>query len=107
MELVDPVLMGQILQEAIRSGFSDREDLVVGEPQPQQNGSVRVDFTLTDTIEGSDIKLRGNGYIREDGSLISLLWVVVPESQFAGLESSFNTIISSYQVDTSVSLPVQ
>lgn len=99
--IVDPNILGMVLQESIRGGFADKENLWVGDPDFLQDGNVMVPFTLDDMINGEMTTLQGYGFIREDQHLISILWAVVPINQAPALRESIFTIIQSYQIDPS------
>ncbi|NJP06740.1 MAG: hypothetical protein HC837_14535 [Chloroflexaceae bacterium] len=88
-----------ILQQSVQSGFSSLDNLTVGDPQIQSDGSVRITFTYTTDVEGVQVTLQGTGYARQDGTLVTTIWIVVPQSQAERLQSGIDTIINSYQID--------
>lgn len=93
--------LGSLLQQSIQQGFAERGDVVVHEPELQPDGSVRVSFTYDERIDDTMVSLLGNSFIQQDADLVSILWVIVPEDQFADLQETTNAIINSYQVHSS------
>ena len=74
-------------------------------PANQDDGSVRVTWGYTETVQGTSGWLQGNSFIEREGNKVAILHVLTLGSQFSELAPSMTQIINSYRIDPSVSIP--
>ena len=94
------------LQNFLQDQYGKRPKFYLEDPQPQDDGSVRVIWGFTGTATG-DIKVPflGNSFIERRGDRVAVLTFIVPNAQFKDLQGSLNKIINNYDIDPTVSLP--
>jgi hypothetical protein len=80
-------------------------NLQLGEPVPQPDGSVRLNFTYEVPIQGQTATIEGRSLLRQDDTYVSFVAVVVPQQQYGALAETIEAMLSSYQIDASVALP--
>jgi hypothetical protein len=87
------------------SGQIGARNLQLGEPAPQPDGSVRLNFTYEVPVQGQTATIEGRSMLRQDDMYVSFVAVVVPQQQYGTLAETIEAILSSYQIDASVALP--
>ncbi len=94
----DTEKLGTLLKDVIASLFKDLKNLKPGEPKPQPDGSVGLTFTYDSSVGGGTFLMLGNSFIQHDqGAQLSILVIIVPDSQFNDLKTDINTVLNSFE----------
>lgn len=97
--------LGSILNQGIQTGFGNENNLQIGDPQVQSDGSVQIIFTYTTIVDDVQATMIGKSFIRQDGGLVSITWSIIPKSQDSLIGGELNKIRQSYEVNEAVPLP--
>jgi hypothetical protein len=90
--------LGVLLKDVVTSLFKDLKNLKPGDPKSQQDGSVGLTFTYDSAVGGGTFLMLGNSFIQHDkDAQLSILVIIVPDSQFSDLKADTNTVLNSYE----------
>jgi hypothetical protein len=91
--------LGDQLSQVLGKVYGDYDQLKIGQPTAQSNGSVRVDWSYQkEASNGSMVAYKGKSFIKQIDNKISASYYVIPAQQTTQLAAPFDRIIRSYQV---------
>lgn len=98
--------LSEMLQRVLNSFFGSQPDFKLSEPVIQPDGSVRITWSYTVTVDnGIKGTFAGESFIEQRGNKISILTYALPKEQHSSLEQPINQILRSYKINPSAPLP--
>jgi len=95
-----------MLQGSLKESFSSQPAFTLHSTLVQADGSIRVVWSYIATADTHiQARMLGNSFIEQHGTHISILTIMVPDTQFERLHPILNTILNSYVLDPAAALP--
>ncbi len=92
------------LKRFVNGSFSSKSGFSMNAPVVQNDGSVRISWGYTTTVQGITGKVQGSSFIEQRGNKISFLTYGKPQQQYDKLQPLINQILNSYKINPSASL---
>jgi hypothetical protein len=90
--------LGNLLRDTLTTMSGDAENLSLGDPQPQSDGSVRITATQDVVQEGFTGTMLVNSFVQANGDYISILIFSLPQEQFETHTATIDQVLGSYTV---------
>ncbi len=102
---LDEEELTELLTSYLDDTYKAQANFSQDEPSTQKDGSILVVWGYDAELDtGETTRLLGNSFIEQRDNLVSVLTIAVPDEQFTTLESSINDVLSSYSLDTSMTV---
>ena len=92
------------LKRFVNGSFSSKLGFSMNAPVVQNDGSVRISWGYTTTVQGITGKVQGSSFIEQRGKKISFLTYGKPQEQYDKLQPLINQILNSYKIYPSAPL---
>jgi hypothetical protein len=113
------MVIASVIDQAVPQGESDLADamrsyletlfkgvknLEIEDAVEQPDGSLRMDFSYEEDVNGQDVLFQGGGFVEQRGSLLSFLIDGAPSEQWKAVVEDLDKIINTYKIDTNASI---
>jgi hypothetical protein len=104
-ESLSPEELIHYLQDYLLRQGGDETEVLLEEPVPREDGSVRMGWSLVSTLpDGTalDWNIRGISLAEQHDDVVALLTIGVPQEQYDTLFEPMNAVVASFGVDSMV-----
>lgn len=91
-------------RDYLEGAFGGEQDFMMGEAEEQRDGSQRILWQATTTVNGDQVTASGMSFIEQRGDKVALLTIFVPADRYEALEETIVTMLSSYRIDPRAAL---
>lgn len=93
-----------ILPGRITEQFATEAGIIIGKETEQPDGSIRLPFHVDTDVRGIPTRMLGTSFIQEQGQVVSIMTILVPDEQFDEIEAPLTALVNSLRLAEEIAL---